>query len=84
MSRGAANRSNGLLKPAHQKRKVDTTDEFRLERNSCLVLNFSTCVPSVTNIVQQNLIQEQTASLTASSTPLISILLGVSFNVELS
>jgi hypothetical protein len=34
--------------------------------------------------VQQNLIQEQTASLTASSTPLISILLGVSFNVELS
>jgi hypothetical protein len=25
----------------------DTTDEFRLEQNSCLVLNFSTCVPSV-------------------------------------
>ncbi len=62
-----------------KKRQEDTghhtTDEFRLERNSCLVLNFSTCVPSVTNIVQQNLIQEQTASLTASSTPLISSLL---------
>ncbi len=72
----AANRSNGLLKPAHQKRQEDTTDEFRLERNSCLILNFSTCVPSVTNIVKQNLIQEQSASLTASSTPLISILLG--------
>jgi hypothetical protein len=76
LSRGAANRSNGLLKPAHQKRQEDTTDEFSLGRNSCLVLNFSTCVPSVTNIVQQNLIQEQTASLTASSTTLISILLG--------
>ncbi len=73
LSRGSANRSNGLLKPAHQKRQEDTTDEFRLERNSCLVLNFSTCVPSVTNIVQQNLIQEQTASLKASSTPLISV-----------
>jgi hypothetical protein len=48
--------------------------EFSLERNSCLVLNFSTGVPSVTNIVQQPLIQEKTASLTASSTPLISIL----------
>jgi hypothetical protein len=50
-------------------------DEFRLERNSCLVLNFSTCAPSFTNIVQQNFIQEQTASFTTSSTPLISILL---------
>ena len=75
MSRGTANQSNGLLQPAHHKRQEDTTDEFRLERNSCLVLNFSTCVPSITNIVQKNLIQEQTASLTASSTPLISILL---------
>ncbi len=75
MSRGGTIRSNGLLKPEHQKRREDTTDDFRLERNSCLVLKFSTCVPSVTNIVQQNLIQEQTASLTASSTPLISFLL---------
>jgi hypothetical protein len=36
-ARGVANRSNGLLKPAHQKRQEDTTDEFRLKRNSCLV-----------------------------------------------
>jgi hypothetical protein len=74
-----------LLQPAHQKRQEDTTDEFFLEQNSNLVLKFSTCVlkfstcvPSVTNIVQQNFIQEQTASLTAltaSSTSLISILL---------
>jgi hypothetical protein len=78
LSRCAANRSNGLLQPAHQKRQEDTTDEFHLERNSCLVLFFSTCVPSVTNIVHQNLIQEQTTSLsclTASLTPLFLILL---------
>jgi hypothetical protein len=34
LSRGATNRSNGLLQPAHQKRQEDTTDEFCLEQNS--------------------------------------------------
>jgi len=66
---------NGLLRPAHRKRQEDTTDEFRIERNSCLVLNTSTCVSSVTLIVKQNLIQEQTASLRASWSPLHSLLL---------
>ena len=45
---------NDLPSPAHQKRKEDTTDEFQIERNSCLVLNISTFVSSVTIVVKKS------------------------------
>ena len=46
---GARSKSNWrwFAQPAHQKREEDTTDEYPIGRNSCLVLNFSTYVSSV-------------------------------------
>jgi len=51
-STSATNRSKRFARTCSPNRKEDTTDEYPIGRNSCLVLNLSICVSSINDTKQ--------------------------------